>query len=212
MRISASKKMLQEGYFIQDAFLLAGYVNLSAFYDHFHRETGMTPSRYRQLFANNISREVLDTPIGKLSIYASKEGILCVKKAVPSSTNFDKEIKDDASGELVKACEKELSEYFSGKRKSFDLPLLPEGSDFQKKVWEKLLKIPYGETRTYGELAEMTGDKKASRAVGMANNNNPILILIPCHRVIGSDGSLTGYVAGVEAKKYLLQLEKENQK
>ena len=96
-----------------------------------------------------------------------------------------------------------------GKRKSFDLPVKPEGTDFQKNVWEHLQQIPYGQTRTYGDLATMIGNKKASRAVGMANHCNPILILIPCHRVIGANGSLTGYAAGIEAKKYLLRMEKE---
>ena len=90
------------------------------------------------------------------------------------------------------------------------LPLADEGTDFQKQVWEQLQRIPYGQTRTYGEIAKMMGKPKASRAIGMANHNNPILILVPCHRVIGADGSLTGYVAGIEAKKYLLEFEKKN--
>ena len=121
----------------------------------------------------------------------------------------DQIISGNASGELVKDCEVELREYFVGKRKIFDLPVKPEGTDFQKNVWEHLQQIPYGQTRTYGDLATMIGNKKASRAVGMANHCNPILILIPCHRVIGANGSLTGYAAGIEAKKYLLRMEKE---
>ena len=101
----------------------------------------------------------------------------------------------------------QLREYFSGARKVFDLPLSPDGTAFQKRVWEKLCEIPYGERRSYGELAGMIGNPKASRAVGMANHRNPIMIVIPCHRVLGKDGSLTGYAGGLEMKKALLNLE-----
>ena len=101
----------------------------------------------------------------------------------------------------------QLREYFAGKRKEFDLPLNPQGTAFQRLVWEKLCEIPYGESRCYGDLARMIGNPKASRAVGMANHHNPILIVIPCHRIIGKDGSLTGYAAGLSMKKALLDLE-----
>ena len=101
----------------------------------------------------------------------------------------------------------ELEEYFSGKRKHFDIPIKAEGTDFQKRVWEELTKIPYGRTISYKKLAENIGNPKAARAVGMANNKNPVAIIITCHRVIGSDGSLTGYAEGLELKKYLLDLE-----
>jgi len=108
---------------------------------------------------------------------------------------------------LIKKAAAQLEEYFEGKRKNFDLPLVLNGTDFQNRVWEALRKIPYGKTRSYGELAAMTGNPKASRAVGMANNRNPIVIVIPCHRVIGSDGSLTGFGGGLELKQRLLELE-----
>lgn len=101
----------------------------------------------------------------------------------------------------------QLREYFAGERKVFDLPLSPQGTAFQRRVWEKLCEIPYGERRSYGELAGMIGNPKASRAVGMANHRNPIMIVIPCHRVLGKDGSLTGYAGGLEMKKVLLNLE-----
>ena len=100
--------------------------------------------------------------------------------------------------------------YFSGWRKSFDLPIKPEGTDFQKRVWAELVKIPYGETRSYKQVAESMGSPRSSRAIGGANNKNPIMILIPCHRVVGADGSLTGFAAGVEVKKQLLDLEQRN--
>ncbi|MDO4332944.1 MAG: methylated-DNA--[protein]-cysteine S-methyltransferase [Eubacteriales bacterium] len=102
---------------------------------------------------------------------------------------------------------KQLQEYFAGQRKCFDLPLAPAGTEFQKKVWEALMTIPYGEVRTYGQIAAQIGNPKASRAVGMANYNNPIGIIIPCHRVIGADGKLTGYAGGMEKKEQLLHLE-----
>lgn len=218
-KMETARKLLQEGRSIQEVSLLSGYKNLSEFYDHFRRQVGMTPARYREIFAKNIRRSVLDTPIGKLRIFASEEAILGVEKAEKenkevganlSSLPSDDILTEEDSGKLVEACREELKEYFSGKRKQFDLPLLPEGTDFQKDVWSHLKKIPYGEKRTYGELADSMNHSKAYRAVGMANHCNPILILIPCHRVIGADGSLTGYAAGVEAKKYLLELEKEN--
>ncbi len=108
---------------------------------------------------------------------------------------------------LIQEAAKQLKEYLKGKRKAFDLPLAPEGTPFQKAVWQALTGIPYGETRTYREIAETAGKPKACRAVGMANNKNPIAILIPCHRVIGADGKLTGYAGGLDIKEKLLGLE-----
>lgn len=101
----------------------------------------------------------------------------------------------------------QLDEYFAGRRKQFDLQLAPMGTDFQEKVWQELVKIPYGRTITYGELAKRIGNPKASRAVGLANGKNPISIIVPCHRVIGANGSLTGFGGGLEAKQYLLEHE-----
>jgi len=109
---------------------------------------------------------------------------------------------------LIKKAALQFGEYFEGKRKSFNLPLTMQGTDFQIKVWNALKKIPYGKTISYGKLAAMIGNPKACRAVGMANNRNPIAIIIPCHRVIGNDGSLTGYGGGLELKRQLLELEK----
>lgn len=102
---------------------------------------------------------------------------------------------------------KQITEYFEGTRTQFEFSYRLEGTQFQKQVWETLLTIPYGETRTYKEIAVAIGNPKACRAVGKANHNNPILIAIPCHRVIGSSGAITGYAAGVELKETLLQLE-----
>lgn len=109
---------------------------------------------------------------------------------------------------LIKEAYRQLSEYLIGERKSFDLPLKPRGTVFQLQVWKALCDIPYGETRSYKQIAEAIGNPKAVRAVGMANNRNPILIVVPCHRVIGANGKLVGYGAGIEKKEFLLKLEK----
>ena len=111
-----------------------------------------------------------------------------------------------ASG-LLRDAARQIDEYLRGKRREFDLPLAPKGTDFMQTVWDELRKIPYGETRTYAQVAAAIGRPKACRAVGLANNRNPLPIIIPCHRVIGSSGSLTGYRGGLEMKKKLLALE-----
>ena len=109
---------------------------------------------------------------------------------------------------LQREVDKQMKEYFEGERKEFDLPLRPEGTDFQKKVWNALLEIPFGETRSYQDIANAVGSPKACRAVGMANHQNPIIIVIPCHRVIGKSGKLVGYGGGLSMKEKLLLLEK----
>lgn len=111
---------------------------------------------------------------------------------------------------LIRETYTQLLEYFKGTRKTFNLPLSLNGTLFQNKVWETLLSIPYGETRTYKQIADQIGNNKACRAVGLANNHNPICIVIPCHRVIGTNGHLTGYAGGLKIKKYLLDLEQKN--
>lgn len=108
---------------------------------------------------------------------------------------------------LLKEAAKQLAEYFSGKRKEFEIPLAPCGTEFQQMVWKALMDIPYGETRSYGEIAGIIGKPMAARAVGNANNKNPIPIFIPCHRVIGGDGRLVGYGGGLKIKEYLLKIE-----
>ncbi|MCI7343630.1 MAG: methylated-DNA--[protein]-cysteine S-methyltransferase [Fusobacterium necrophorum] len=111
--------------------------------------------------------------------------------------------------ELLEEVERQLQEYFAGRLQHFDLPLHPQGTEFQKKVWKALMSIPYGETRSYGEIAKQIGNEKAVRAVGGANHVNPISIVIPCHRVIGKNGSLTGYGGGLKIKETLLTLERK---
>ncbi|MDF2942255.1 MAG: O-6-methylguanine methyltransferase [Herbinix sp.] len=126
---------------------------------------------------------------------------------------FAKDTQDSVSGQatlILKEAQKQFLGYLAGNRKTFDLPFAAEGTKFQKTVWEALRSIPYGETRSYKQVAEMIGQPDASRAVGMANNKNPILILTPCHRVLGSDSKLVGYAAGLDIKKQLLELEKSH--
>ena len=145
-----------------------------------------------------------DYPIGKIGIAESEGSVTHVffrEEECPSGY-------EAAETPLIKKAAAQLKEYFAGGRKDFDLPLATHGTDFQKSVWSALMRIPSGETRSYKQVAEMIGKPLACRAVGMANNRNPIAIIIPCHRVIGSDGSLTGYGGGMEVKRYLLELER----
>lgn len=142
-----------------------------------------------------------DTPVGKLCI-GEEQG--CITRVTWSKIPGEYVLEET---EGILACKNQLEEYFAGERRAFDLPLAPKGTAFQQKVWRALTEIPYGETRTYGEIAAAIGNPKAARAVGMANNKNPIGILIPCHRVIGADGKLVGYAGGMEKKAFLLELE-----
>lgn len=143
-----------------------------------------------------------ESPIGTLYIGEEKGYIVYLSKTEPQNAQKGMSI-------LLLTATSMLREYFAGRRKDFPLPLKAEGTEFQQSVWRALLKIPYGETRSYKQVAEMAGNEKACRAVGMANHNNPIMILIPCHRVISSDGSMTGFGTGISDKEYLLKLESE---
>lgn len=145
-------------------------------------------------------------PIGKIGI-VEKDGFII---AVALEKELNKYDFIEATTPLLNKAHQQLGEYFQGKRKKFDLPLNPQGTNFQKKCWKALETIPYGSVYTYKQLATAIGNEKASRAVGNANNKNPILIMIPCHRVIGSSGQLVGYRGGLEMKEYLLAHEKNH--
>jgi methylated-DNA-[protein]-cysteine S-methyltransferase len=121
---------------------------------------------------------------------------------------FDRVLVKSRYDKIIVQTKKQLTEYFQGKRKFFDVPLAPHGTDFQMKAWQQLLKIPYASTISYAEQAEKMGNKNKARAVGRANGSNPISIIIPCHRVIGSNGHLVGFGGGLDKKAYLLALEK----
>jgi methylated-DNA-[protein]-cysteine S-methyltransferase len=146
-----------------------------------------------------------NTDIGKITI-AEEDGyithVLFGHENLP-----DSRVNETA---LLKDAHKQISEYLKGERRSFDLPLSPSGTEFQQRVWKALTGIPYGETVTYEDIARKVGNEKACRAVGMANNRNPISLIIPCHRVIGKNGKLTGYGGGLGIKEYLLKLERGN--
>lgn len=125
--------------------------------------------------------------------------------------NFNEESKiEDKETELIKETYTQIDEYLLGKRKTFNVPIKMKGTEFQKKVWKELTKIPYGETRSYKQIAERIGNPKACRAVGMANHNNPIAIIVPCHRVIGANKKLVGYAGGLDVKENLLEIEMMN--
>ena len=150
----------------------------------------------------------LDSPVGRLKLVASDKGLVAIlwQDDDPKRVQIGEPAEDPQNPILVQT-RRELSEYFAGERETFTVPLDFRGSDFQKRVWAALLAIPFGETRSYGQLALQLGDKGASRAVGAANGRNPISIIAPCHRVIGASGKLTGFAGGLEAKAYLLNLE-----
>lgn len=146
-----------------------------------------------------------DTKIGRIGI---EENGRAITKIYFTNKDNEEEIINGNETILLKEAIKQLNEYFDGKRSSFDLPMEPKGTEFQNKVWNALKEIPCGETRSYGEIARIIGNEKASRAVGMANNKNPIPIIVPCHRVIGANGKLVGYAGGLDIKEKLLDLEK----
>lgn len=129
--------------------------------------------------------------------------------AVTFLTRTDEPVCDRGRTALTDMVFRQVTEYLNGRRQEFDFPYILQGTEFQKKVWLALCAIPYGETRTYGEIAAAIGNPRACRAVGMANHRNPILIAVPCHRVIGADGKLVGYGSGLDMKESLLQLEKK---
>jgi methylated-DNA-[protein]-cysteine S-methyltransferase len=151
------------------------------------------------------------SPIGLLQISGTETHITQIQFiGEDSSVGVTRSHPDTVTGEkwaLGEEAKRQLEEYFAGKRKEFDLPLQPEGTSFQQAVWKALQTIPFGETQTYGEIAKAIGKPKASRAIGQANNRNPIVIIIPCHRVIGANKQLTGYAGGLWRKEFLLNLE-----
>lgn len=156
---------------------------------------------------NLINKGYYNSPIGVLEIVESDGFIVEI--------NFVQEANylEDLSSEEIKKCKKELEEYFEGKRTEFTVKIkFIKGTDFQRLVWNALRKIPYGETVSYKDIAEKIGNPKGCRAVGGANNKNPIAIIVPCHRVIGKNGSLTGYADGLSKKEYLLDIERKKEK
>lgn len=158
---------------------------------------------------NAATGKKIRTPVGALTLIADDTHLLAVLWETDMENNrvqigwHDEE----NSHPILQETEKQLYEYFAGERKLFNLPLKFFGTDFQQQVWNALLQIPYGETRTYLQLAQQLGNRNATRAVGLANGKNPISIIVPCHRVVGANGKLTGFAGGLEHKQFLLGLE-----
>lgn len=212
-RINSAFKKIQKGESITGTAFEAGFESLSGFGDSFKTIFGVSPKKGKGQIIINLKR--IETPLGTMIACASEQGICLLEFS--DRKMLETELKDIAKilnaviiqGEnsFFEILEAQLSEYFSGKRTFFSVPLHLLGTDFQQKVWEILQTIPYGETRSYKEQAIAISSPESVRAVANANGMNRISILVPCHRVIGSDGQLTGYGGGIWRKKYLLELE-----
>lgn len=167
----------------------------------------------KQLSGETIRKDI-DSPVGSLTLLASDAGLQAVlwephRALIGEAIDG---VEGDEGHSVIVETERQLGEYFEGERMDFDVPLDLQGTDFQKRVWEQLLEISYGETRSYGDLARALGDPQMAQAVGAANGNNPVSIIVPCHRVVGASGALTGYAGGVDVKAKLLALERKNAK
>ncbi len=154
-------------------------------------------------------QRTMDSPVGVLTIVAENDGIVAIRFESESEHMSSQSPMEVGAGEhaILDNAVRQLEEYFGGARTEFDLPLVPRGTPFQQQAWQVLRTIPYGETITYGEQARRLGDPNKSRAVGSANGRNPIPIVVPCHRVVGANGHLTGYAGGIEVKAWLLDHE-----
>jgi methylated-DNA-[protein]-cysteine S-methyltransferase len=153
--------------------------------------------------------DYFDSPVGRLLLALDGEGLRHVHFVRGRETLVPDKDWERGPGALHEA-RAQLQAYFAGKLTAFELPLAPRGTEFQQQVWLELLRIPYGATASYGQIAQRVGDPTASRAVGAANGQNPLAIVVPCHRVIGADGSLTGYGGGLPNKRFLLELEQKH--
>jgi methylated-DNA-[protein]-cysteine S-methyltransferase len=152
--------------------------------------------------------KTMKSPVGELKLVTSEKGLAAVLWENDSLARVPlKDLHEDAGNAILREVEKQLTEYFAGRRRVFDVAMDPVGTDFQRSVWDELLKIPFGETRSYGQLAKLLGKPDASRAVGAANGKNPLSIIAPCHRVIGTNGKLTGFAGGLDCKEWLLRHE-----
>lgn len=155
-----------------------------------------------------LSYKLIATPVGTLTLVAGDVGLRAVlwEGDNPSRVRLES-LSEDTHHPVLLMAERQLQEYFSGQRAEFTVPLEFKGTEFQKQIWQALQTIPFGETRSYAQIAQQIGNPKAVRAVGAANGKNPISIIVPCHRVIGTNGMLTGFAGGMEAKAFLLKLE-----
>lgn len=212
-RMNKAFKKIKNGESIIEVALESGYESLSGFNERFKEVTGATPKNTGHRTIIDLKR--IETPLGPMLACSCDEGICLLeftdrknieRQLVQLSKTMNAEIVQ-GENKHFRQLEEELNEYFDGKRTKFDVPVYITGTDFQKKVWQLLTEIPTGETRTYKQQSEFLGNPKAVRAVGTANGINKIAIIIPCHRVIGSDGELVGYAGGIWRKQKLLELE-----
>lgn len=216
LRINGALHRIKNGDAVTETAFENGYDSLSGFSDAFKKIMGTNPSNGK--FVNVINIHRIATPLGPMIACAADEGICLLE--FTDRRMFPLELKDlrrllkanfvYGMNEHIFNLEKQLGEYFEGKRKKFDVPLVTPGTEFQKSVWRQLAAIPYGRTRSYEEQAIAIDKLKAIRAVAQANGHNRIAIVIPCHRVIGKDGKLTGYGGGLWRKKWLLDFERKN--
>ncbi|NML71452.1 methylated-DNA--[protein]-cysteine S-methyltransferase [Chryseobacterium sp. RP-3-3] len=213
-RMNMAFKKIKNGESIMEIALDSGYESLSGFSERFKNILGVSPKNSKIQMIIDLKR--IETPLGTMFACAVDKGICLLE--FTDRKNMEKQfisLSKALNGEIIqgenkhfKQLEEELKEYFEGKRQTFDVPLYITGTEFQEKVWQLLREIPMGETRTYKQQSEFLGNPKAIRAVGTANGINKIAILIPCHRVIGSNGELVGYAGGIWRKQKLLELEK----
>ena len=214
-RMGLALQNIRGGARVIDAQLDHGYESDSGFRDAFARIMGTPPSRHTTMV---LESKWIDTPLGAMIAMADDQALYLLEFTDRRGLELEvdrmrKKLRcaivpgDNA---ILQQTEKELSEYFDGKRKDFDIPLSAYGTDFQKTVWSKLRELPYGKTCSYADLAKMVGNKNAVRAVARANGSNQCALIIPCHRVIGSDGSLTGYAGGLARKEWLIDHENQN--
>ena len=217
-RINNAFKELKDGKKTTETAFEAGYDSLSGFGYTYKKLIGKSPTKSMDNTLILISR--FTTPLGPMFVCATDEGI-CLLEFVERKM-LETEFKDlqkrlnativTGENEFIRQAKQQVGEYFEGSRMEFSLPLITPGTEFQNDVWQCLQGIPYGETRSYQQQAEIIDRPKAVRAVASANGNNRIAIVVPCHRVIGKDGSLTGYAGGLERKRWLLDHEKKHLK
>jgi AraC family transcriptional regulator of adaptative response/methylated-DNA-[protein]-cysteine methyltransferase len=216
-RVGRALSTLQEGATIVEAAYDNGYESLSAFYAAFRQLLDTTPARARSAAPLFFTR--ITTPLGPM-LAAATDDALCLLEFADGPA-MDKQLERvarelgcapmPAANAILQQTERELREYFAGERHTFDVPLRMVGSDFQQEAWRALLGVPYGETRSYGQQSRSIGKAEAVRAVGRANGDNPIAIIVPCHRVVGANGKLTGYGGGLWRKRWLLDHELRHQ-